>query len=382
MAKLAALARFGRGTFAGLGRIWSLLWFQSTSTVPLDIARMGIGAAMLVHYALATPYLFEFWGDEGWMPRGAALELNRLWADLGFAQSVFFYFNAPWQWIAFQALFLFCCAAFMVGWRTSWVKWVVLIGKISYDYRNPAVLYGVDLVLNCLLFILCFAPVGRALSLDRVRAVRAAKRNNLEATLPPYASPWAGACTRLVQIQLAVIFFFTGTAKIQGSDWWNGNAIWLTFVTNDFYNSLLLDLFARQYWLVNVATYTTIVVQLAFPFLIWPESTRPYMLAAAELFHLGFAILLGLIYFSFIMMMGHMSFVRPEWLQRLGAWWKQKIGDMEMVYDGRCGFCVRLDGVAARFRRPEADQDSRLSRQPLARRQRCATGKGSLPCAA
>jgi predicted DCC family thiol-disulfide oxidoreductase YuxK len=48
-----------------------------------------------------------------------------------------------------------------------------------------------------------------------------------------------------------------------------------------------------------------------------------------------------LYYFSFVMMMGHMSFVRPEWLTRLGLAWKRKMGEMEMIYDGRCGFCVR-----------------------------------------
>ena len=51
------------------------------------------------------------------------------------------------------------------------------------------------------------------MSLDRVRAVRAAKRGNLEATLPPYTSPWAGACTRLMQIQMAVMFFYSGVAR-------------------------------------------------------------------------------------------------------------------------------------------------------------------------
>jgi predicted DCC family thiol-disulfide oxidoreductase YuxK len=41
------------------------------------------------------------------------------------------------------------------------------------------------------------------------------------------------------------------------------------------------------------------------------------------------------------MIMGHMSFIRPEWLTGLGAWWKRRTGAMEMIYDGRCGFCVR-----------------------------------------
>jgi predicted DCC family thiol-disulfide oxidoreductase YuxK len=50
---------------------------------------------------------------------------------------------------------------------------------------------------------------------------------------------------------------------------------------------------------------------------------------------------MGMPYFSFVMIMGHMSFVRPEWLFELGQWWKRKIGAMEMIYDGRCGFCVR-----------------------------------------
>ena len=86
-------------------------------------------------------------------------------------------------------------------------------------YRNPVSWYGVDKILACLLFILCLAPIGRAMSLDRVRAVRAAKRGNLEATLPRYASPWAGACIRLMQIQMAALFFYSAVGKLKGDEW-------------------------------------------------------------------------------------------------------------------------------------------------------------------
>lgn len=174
------LIRFARDTFAALGRAWSLVWFQDSPTSPLELARIGIGAALLLHYSQATPHLFDLWGDAGWMPRDVVLKICDPWA-----QSVFFYFGAPWEWVAFHGLFLLCCAAFMVGWRTSWVKWIVLVGQISYNYRNPMLTYGVDWIVASLLFILCVAPVGRALSLDRVRAVRAAKVMDLEAWLPP-----------------------------------------------------------------------------------------------------------------------------------------------------------------------------------------------------
>jgi len=336
MLRLAALARFGRRSVAAFDRTWSRLWFQNATTTPLEITRIGIGGALLVHYSFATAYLFEFWSDAGFMPLSIALRLKDAWA-----QSIFYYLTAPWQLVAFHVLFLLCCAAFMLGWRTSWVKWILPIGKLSYDYRNPVLDYGVDMVVSSLLLILCLAPVGRAISLDRVRAVRAAKRVSLAATLPPYRSPWAGACIRLMQIQMAVIFFYTGVSKIKWEEWRNGDAIWMAFSTTDYYNNFYLYVLAHQYWIGVLATYLTIFIELAYPFLIWQRATRPYMLAAAIYLHLQFALFLALIHFSFVMIMGHMSFLRPEWLHRLGAWWKRKMGGMEMVYDGNCGFCVR-----------------------------------------
>jgi predicted DCC family thiol-disulfide oxidoreductase YuxK len=333
----ATLAPAHQVTFASLIRAWSRVWFQDKSTLPLEITRIGIGAALVVHYGMATPYLFTFWGDAGWMSRALlAQEMTDPWM-----QSVFFHFTAPWQWVTFHTLFLFCCAALMLGWRTSWVKWVVLIGHISYDYRNLDITYGVDAILACLLLILCFAPIGRAMSLDRVREVRSAKLRSLEASPPTFTSPWAFACTRLMQIQMAVLFFFSATDKLRGDDWWDGDAIWLVFTDNDYFNGVLLDLFASQYWLVNVATYGTVLIEIAYPFLIWQRRSRPYMLAAAIFLHLQFALLMNLYYFSFIMIMGHMSFVRREWLSGLGAVWKRKMGEMELVYDGGCGFCKR-----------------------------------------
>jgi predicted DCC family thiol-disulfide oxidoreductase YuxK len=144
-----------------------------------------------------------------------------------------------------------------------------------------------------------------------------------------------------MQIQMAVLFFYSATEKLRGDEWWNGDAIWFVFANIDYYNRVVLDLLASHYWLVNVATYLTVLIEIAFPFLIWQRRTRPYLLAAAIFLHLQFAIFMGMPYFSFVMVMGHMSFVRPEWLTRLGEAWKRRMGGMEMIYDGRCGFCVR-----------------------------------------
>jgi predicted DCC family thiol-disulfide oxidoreductase YuxK len=140
---------------------------------------------------------------------------------------------------------------------------------------------------------------------------------------------------------MAVIFFYSAISKLNADIWLNGDAVWIMFTSDDYYHSIMVALLASHYWIGNLATYGTVLVEIAFPFLIWQRSTRPYLLAAALVLHLLFAFLMGLFYFSFVMIMGHMSFVRPEWLMRLGAAWKRTMGEMEMIYDGKCGFCVR-----------------------------------------
>ena len=320
MRALMKISCLGRKTIIAVGQSWSRFWFQNKPTTPLELTRIGLAAALLLHYSLATPYLFDLWGDDGWMPRELAMRDISPWT-----QSVFFYFTAPWQLAAFHVLFLLSCAALMIGWQTSWVKWIVLIGQISYHHRDPNFAYGVDQVLACLLLILCVAPIGRAMSIDRVRAVRRAKLKNLAAAPPPYASPWAGACIRLMQIQMAVLFFYSGIAKT-GRAWSEGDAAWIVFTSHAYYQPALLDLFAHHYWLANVATYVTLSVQIAFPFLIWQQGTRPYLLAAAILLHSMFAVLMGLFYFSFVVIMGLFSFVCPKWLACLGEAWKRKMG--------------------------------------------------------
>ena len=36
---------------------------------PLASFTLGVGLALLAHYGMASPYLFTFWGDAGWLPR-------------------------------------------------------------------------------------------------------------------------------------------------------------------------------------------------------------------------------------------------------------------------------------------------------------------------
>src|SRR5262245_28032397 len=115
---LSALLLHGRRMLAAIENVWSQIWFQPMPTTPIEIIRIGVGTMVFLHYAMATPYLFQFWGNTDWMP----LEAAQAMLNMPWSQSVLFYFTEPWHWVAFHGLFVFSIAAFTLGWRTSWVK--------------------------------------------------------------------------------------------------------------------------------------------------------------------------------------------------------------------------------------------------------------------
>ena len=73
MSALAVSARAGWKVYAVAEKAWARLWFQERPTTPLEIVRIGIGAALLLNYITASSYLLEFWGDAGLLPRALAL---------------------------------------------------------------------------------------------------------------------------------------------------------------------------------------------------------------------------------------------------------------------------------------------------------------------
>lgn len=316
---------------------WNRLWFQEKNTVPLDVIRMGLGFLIFFNYAMFSPEdIVVLYGESGLFTRDVVPEMTQLNQF-----SFFVYFDQPWQLLTFHYVFVVLCFCLFIGWQTRWVKWLVLIGHLSYFNRNEFVFYGVDTVLIALLLILCIAPIGSALSLDRVRRVRKYKKQyGLDAHPPLPVSQRGFACQRLMQFQMAVIYFSAGIEKLYGDMWWSGEAPWFAMVNNEtaFFP---MGIFADHFWMINLMAYGTIFVEISYAFLIWSYKTRPYFLVAALILHLSIGILLGMYYFAAVMAFGHLAFMRRHWYARAGQWWRRKMGAMEMIYDGECGFCKR-----------------------------------------
>lgn len=316
---------------------WLIIWFQDKNTIPLEVTRLGIGFLMFFNYIMLAPSdVMTLYGESGLFSRAVVPEMSHFTSF-----SFFVYFDQPWQLLTFHYIFVALCFCLFVGWNTRWVKWLVLIGHISYFNRNEFVYYGVDVVLIALLLILCIAPIGSALSLDRVRQVRKHKQEHGLDSRPALPTSQRGfACQRLMQLQMAVIYFSAGIEKLYGDMWWSGEAPWIALNNNEV-AFFPVGLFADHFWIVNLMAFGTIFIEVSYAFLIWSYKTRPYLLIAALFLHFSIAVMMGMYYFASVMIFGHLAFMRRHWYAYAGEWWRRKMGEMEMIYDGECGFCKR-----------------------------------------
>jgi len=323
--------------FCNIRNIWFYIWFQDKNTIPLEVVRMGVGFLLFFNYAMfSADDVLALYGESGLFSRDVVPQMVHAKTF-----SVFAYFNQAWQVLTFHYVFVILCFLLFAGWQTRWVKWLVLIAHISYFNRNEFLYYGVDTVAIALLLILCIAPVGTAISLDRVRKVRKHKKaHGLESRPALPTSRRAFACQRLIQIQMAVIYFSAGTEKLFGQMWWSGTAPWVALNNNEV-AFFPMGLFAEHFWLINLMAFGTIFIEVSYAFLIWGYKTRPYLLIAALFLHVCIAVLMGMYYFASMMIFGHLAFMRRHWYAQAGIWWRKKMGQMEMIYDGECGFCKR-----------------------------------------
>lgn len=265
------------------------LWHDAPQ---LELLRIGLGLAILASFVPLSPHIGELYGDDGWVSR-EAFETERLARGW---YSAFAWCHGSTTLMLLHTAFLTTAVAFTMGWAVRWVKWPLWLLYVSYLNRNPALVYGVDLLIANLLFVVCIAPIGRwpAAGADAV-------------AWP--SGPRARVCLALVRWQMAIVFFFTAVQKLRGELWWSGTAVWVALNNSEFSHTAITQVLAQHFWLVTVATHGALLFELAYPFLVWGRRTRLWMIGGAIAFHLGTAALFGLYLFAWVAIVGHVSFV-------------------------------------------------------------------------
>jgi uncharacterized membrane protein YphA (DoxX/SURF4 family) len=293
------VAYFDRLTEA-TARGWDRFWFTPSDPIVLGLIRIWTGLMLVYTHVVWGLRLPEFLGPHAFL-QGVPLanEYGGAWA------SFWWYVPAAWtatvHWGCVAILLLFTLG---VSTRvTSVLAWVI---TVSYANRLFYSTFGLDQTNAMLTLYLAIAPSGDALSVDQWR--RAKRSGDSRAAAPP--SIGANLGLRLIQVNMCVVYFFAGIAKLEGESWWSGYAMWQAFANYE-YQTLDLTWLAPHTYVWNIATHVTIVWEISFCTLIWFPLLRPLVLAGAILLHLGIGLALGMWTFGLIMLVGCAAFLSP-----------------------------------------------------------------------
>lgn len=306
---------------APLWRRWLLapvhFWTRPIRAEPLALFRIVFGATLLLSVLISyAPYLGLYLGDDPLLPSGQvddwmSANAGRFCLLRGpknlppFDQMPAEYADAWTHWCERPAneyllfgVWVASLAFVTLGLWTRPSTIVALLLTVSFHLRIVQTTNGGDSVARCGLFYLMLAPAGAVWSLDAWMKRRWRSRRGLAPDPSPVFIPaWS---VRLIQIQLCLMYFFTGLVKIaddlaaavqtgriaENADWLTGHAVY--WVLNDIeLNRVPYAWLAAPLWLWQALSWGTLVFEIGFPFLVLSRRLRPWVLLGGILFHVG-----------------------------------------------------------------------------------------------
>jgi HTTM domain len=344
-------------------RGWSRFWFAPSDPTTLGFVRICTGLVLSYVYLTCIGNVDDFVGPHAWVDRIAMHQLgspNDL-AQLSVDRRIFDQSRSFHEWYfpsvylltrdvtLIRSMYAFFCLAMLcmtVGFYSRTAAVLSWVGHLSFAHRGYLVWYGLDCVLAMLLLYLVFSPSGAAWSIDaffdRARRAKRAMTSGAPYADEPPAESWRATLTiRLIQVNMCLVYFCAGAAKLQGSSWWSGRAVWYTMMIPEFrvVDTSFLARIEALPWLPelvsNLGVAMTIGFEIGFAFLVYVRILRPLMLMLGVVLHAGIGLFMGLGSFGAAMLTGLASFIEPIWLKRFAAALLDGPGGYRFVLDRR-----------------------------------------------
>jgi hypothetical protein len=191
----------------------------------------------------------------------------------------------------------------LIGFHSRVQAASIFFWLVSFQNRNPLILDGEDTVFRIFAFLFIFLPLDYRWSIKN----RGGTRCDFQATRE---QAWA---LRLVQIQMTVIYFSATLCKLFGLTWQNGSAMFYVANACDYFGRFgIMEPHFDSPGFVRFATWSALAIEVALPVLLWFRPTRRPAIVAGIGLHLAIELSMNLFLFEWIMILGLLSFVRPE----------------------------------------------------------------------
>ncbi len=284
--------------------MWNQFWFKSIDARQYAALRIAFGGLSVVYLLGLLPYVETQFSGLGWLR-----DIQQIAVQNGGSWSLFF-IQAGTQatTLAYAILWMGIIAAFMlmIGWQSRLAATITWLVWVSLWNRNPLLLDGDDAILKLMCFYLMLSSCGNGWSVDAFLHIK-----------PQQVSVWP---LRLIQFQIALIYFDSGWVKFHSPEWLDGTIMqyvlihpqysrwdgW-SFIDNPLLSGVLVALAGFIRWW-----------ELLFPFLLINAHSRKISLLIGILFHVGLLLTMNLRWFPVIMLslypalLSNSSFIRLE----------------------------------------------------------------------
>jgi hypothetical protein len=295
-------------TLKSIFRAWDTFFFAEQSPTPVALFRIVYGALVVITLVLLRPDWLTWYGTHAWVSFSTVVSL-----EAGTRLNLFSVMPQSDTWI--NALFwlsLTSAILLTLGFLTRINSIVVFACLTSIQQRNLYITHGGDTFLRLAGFFLIFAPAGAAFSVDRWLRVRQGK----ESAEIRARSPWA---QRMIQLQLALMYFVAFLLKIRGAPWLQGTALFYVYHLDELRRFPLPGWFYYPI-VLKIGSWFALLLEFSLGVLIWVKEFRYALLALGVVFHLFLEYSLNIPLFQWDILSAYVLFIDPEDLKRVMAW--------------------------------------------------------------
>jgi hypothetical protein len=280
---------------------WRTFWFSAEPAYTLGLVRMAFGALTVYVTLDLLPGVPTLFSANGPVPsQSIANEFS--WINT-FQFGIFQIWTSDTAVLIAWILLLLSAVSLTLGWHSRVSALLVWILFLSFLRRNPMILYAGDQVMTNTALILAISGCGAALSLDQ-------RRRNGRFWSAEERVRWP---IRLMQVQLSLIYFFSAQTKLIGEAWNDGSAVSFPWrVYRDWAIFPVPQWLAENPFLVNVATWGTMAIELSLAILVWNRHYRYWVLAAGVIMHTLIWLNMSVQFFGLAMFVLYLAWVPWE----------------------------------------------------------------------
>lgn len=294
---------------------WGAFWFSAEPAYTLGLVRMAFGALMVYVTLDLLPGIPILFSANGPVPTQPTKHDYR-WVDT-FQFGIFQIWTSDTAILVAWILLLLSAISLTLGWHSRVSALLVWILFLSFLRRNPMVLYAGDQVMTNTALILAISGCGAALSLDQ-------RRRNGRFWSAEERVRWP---IRLMQVQLSLIYFFSAQTKFIGEAWNDGTAASYPWrVYRDWAILPAPQWLAENVFLVNVATWSTMAIELSLAILVWNRRYRYWALAAGVAMHTLIWLNMSVMFFGLAMFVLYFAWVPWETVRDMPVRVKHALG--------------------------------------------------------